>query len=85
MQFDLLSPTRPLDLVMVHGMCTHDESWAQDAVKGVYRSLGGDPDKVSLQKASVGGTRIVLYQQTLETARGRSGRAPSSGRRSRRR
>lgn len=27
---DLLSPDRPLDVILVHGMCTHDVEWATD-------------------------------------------------------
>jgi hypothetical protein len=67
---DLLEPQRPLDLLFVHGMCTHDGSWAVDAVANVYAALGGT-DKVALAPVDVEDTGIVLYQQMLATPRGR--------------
>jgi hypothetical protein len=29
---DMLSPDRPLDVILVHGMCTHDRDWALSAM-----------------------------------------------------
>jgi hypothetical protein len=64
-------PSKPLDMLFVHGMCTHDADWATEAVKGVLKALGGDPETVDLRPAEVAGTRIVLHQQTLDTPHGR--------------
>ncbi|MBN8490293.1 MAG: hypothetical protein J0M00_02535 [Burkholderiales bacterium] len=66
---DLLEPQRPLDLLFVHGMCTHDELWATGAVTNIYAALGGT-EKVELQPVEVEDTGIRLYQQTLSTPRG---------------
>jgi hypothetical protein len=65
-----LSKDRPVDLVVVHGMCTHDASWAREAVQGIFSALGEDAGRVQLQERAVEGTGIFLYQQTLETSRG---------------
>lgn len=61
---------RPLDVVLIHGMCTHDKAWAHGAVARLYSSLGGDGALVNLQFASVSKTKVELYQQTLQTAFG---------------
>ena len=43
---DMLSPEQPLDVLLVHGMCTHDAVWAKDAM----RRLAGIVDSnVALQ------------------------------------
>ena len=62
---DRLEPTRTLDVLLVHGMCTHDADWAQSAVQSLYASLGGGPDKVDLQPQPVVDSPVMLYQQTL--------------------
>jgi hypothetical protein len=67
---DLLDPARPLDILLVHGMCTHGKGWADAAVQDLYQSLGGDPTAVKLEPAEVLGSRIMLYQQRLQTMHG---------------
>lgn len=66
---DMLDPQRPLDLLFVHGMCTHDATWAHGAVSNLYAALGGT-DKVDLMPVDVADTGIRLFQQTLATPRG---------------
>lgn len=61
---------RPLDVILVHGMCTHDASWATEAVQALYASLGEDPKEVKLVERTVAGSGILLYQQELPTRRG---------------
>lgn len=39
---DQLSPERPLDVVLVHGMCTHDEAWAEGAMRMLTATI--DPN-----------------------------------------
>lgn len=60
----------PLDVILVHGMCTTDRTWADRAVRGVVSALGEDPGGVELTEVPVAGSRILLYQQSLATARG---------------
>lgn len=67
---DMLQKDRPLDVLFVHGMCTHDADWAKGAVQNVFAALGGSGDEVKLVPVAVEGTDIVLYQQTLQTERG---------------
>lgn len=62
---------RPLDVLVVHGMCTHDEKWATDAAKALYGSLGGDENAVKLKPSTVSGSKIVLYQQPLDVGEGK--------------
>lgn len=32
---------KALDVLLVHGMCTHHSDWAHSAVKNLYTALGG--------------------------------------------
>ncbi|MDQ1925016.1 hypothetical protein [Massilia pseudoviolaceinigra] len=66
----LLKPERALDVLLVHGICTQDESWARESVTQLYASLGGDPAQVALSSTAVADTGIVLYRQTLPLAAG---------------
>lgn len=34
-----LDPARPLEVVLVHGMCTHTEAWAESAMRGLSTAL----------------------------------------------
>lgn len=65
-----LSQDRPLDLIMVHGMCTHDETWAKQAVQDISSALGEVPEKGEWKGRTVDGTDVLLYQQPLQTKRG---------------
>lgn len=62
---DLLRKEGALDVLLVHGMCTHDAEWASGAARDLYANMGGDPAMVRLQPAAVGKTGIILFQQTL--------------------
>lgn len=65
-----LQRERPLDVLLVHGMCTHDRRWAHAAVANLYRDVGGGPDTVAPQMTVVPDTDIQLFQQTLSTRHG---------------
>lgn len=67
---DLLDNDRPVDVLFVHGMCTHDATWPPMAVQGLYESLSGAGD-VTLDAVRVEGTGITLYQQTLTVPGGK--------------
>lgn len=67
---DMLRADRPLDLLLVHGMCTHDAQWARSAVTNVHSSLRGKAEDVKLEASAVPGTGVTLYQQTLSSPRG---------------
>ncbi|NHZ99210.1 hypothetical protein [Massilia sp. CCM 8734] len=66
----LLKPERALDVLLVHGMCTQDESWARESVAQLVEGLGGDVAQVALSATPVGDTGIVLYRQSLALAGG---------------
>ncbi|RSZ57528.1 hypothetical protein HF313_26820 [Massilia atriviolacea] len=66
----LLRPERALDILLVHGMCTQDESWARTSVAQLVAGLGGDAAQVALSASPVGDTGIVLYKQSLPLAGG---------------
>ena len=61
---------QPLDVLLVHGMCTHDEKWAKESVESLYKAAGGGPDTVNLKASVVQDTDIQLFQQTLTTSYG---------------
>ena len=67
---NLLKPDRPLDVLLVHGMCTQDESWARESVGQLVSGLGGDAAQVALSRSEVGDTGIALYRQSLALAGG---------------
>jgi hypothetical protein len=62
---DLLEQQNTVDVLFIHGMCTHYPQWAQDTVRNTFASLGGDPRAVDLKEKNVEGTSVSLYQQTL--------------------
>jgi len=62
---DLLNKDTPVDVIFVHGMCTHDATWPPAAVKTLYEAFGGNAGDVNIAPAPVEGTGITLYQQTL--------------------
>lgn len=64
---DELSYKGPLDVLLVHGMCTHDGKWANNAARTLYDKIGGGSDVVSLVRTIVPDTDIELFQQTLST------------------
>jgi hypothetical protein len=37
---DLLNDTRPVDVILVHGMCTHHEKWARDSFEALSLMMG---------------------------------------------
>ncbi|MGA7180364.1 MAG: hypothetical protein WBX11_12355 [Thiobacillaceae bacterium] len=63
------APNHRVDVLMVHGMCTHGRDWADDAVKNLNFALGGT-DQIKLDARPVEGTKAVLYQQTLTVPTG---------------
>src|SRR4051794_11612255 len=67
---DLLNTDRPVDVLFVHGMCTHDATWPPKAVQSLYESLGGAGD-VALDVVPVEGTGITLHQKTLTVPGGK--------------
>ncbi|WP_250481283.1 hypothetical protein [Caballeronia sp. GAOx1] len=66
-----LSQRGELDILLVHGMCTHDEKWAKNAANDLYTSLGGDSQAISLVPSTVPETDVQLFQQTVETNHGK--------------
>lgn len=67
---DNLDGKEPLDVLFVHGMCTHNADWAQGAVQNVYKALGGT-DTVNLLPEAVEGTDIVIFRQELGLSAGK--------------
>lgn len=45
---DLLSPDQPLDVILVHGMCTHDKAWATGAMTQLAAAMDAN---VAVQKS----------------------------------
>ncbi len=62
---DLLSPSRPVDVIFVHGMCTHDATWPGDTFKAFFALMGGSGDVAMEPPVKVPGTGVELYQKTL--------------------
>jgi len=63
------SPDKTLDVVLVHGMCTHAEKWAVGAITELNDVLGGK-SLPPLEKETVSGTMAVLYRSPLSAPGG---------------
>ncbi|KIO50270.1 hypothetical protein [Nitrosospira sp. NpAV] len=63
-QLVAVAPNHTLDVLMVHGMCTHSAEWAKDSIKQLNLILGGEPDP-QVETTQVDGTQVTLYQSNL--------------------
>jgi hypothetical protein len=68
-QLVLAAPTRVLDVLLVHGMCTHGKDWAEGAINELNATLSGTTSP-KIEPVAVDGTRVVLYQSTLSIPSG---------------
>jgi hypothetical protein len=64
----LLEKNATVDVLLVHGMCTHDAEWAKTAVQNIQSALGLSGE-IRLHESPVEGTDVLLYQQTLQSSR----------------
>lgn len=55
------------DVLLVHGMCTHDASWASDTVATLAAQLAAN---TSAPRSRTGGTGIEIIPATIETPHG---------------
>ena len=58
------APSQTLDVLLVHGMCTHDGEWATHAIGRLDRQLGGSGTP-AVSEHAVPDTKITLYRATL--------------------
>ena len=71
---DQLAPSAPLDVVLVHGMCTHDESWAYEAMDEILKAIDTNikPSKEeALTTLSTAMPKIQVIQREADTAGGK--------------
>jgi hypothetical protein len=68
--FVAAAPGRSVDLLLVHGMCTHDVRWADDTVAQLGRALNAQaaPGSASAGAAAADGIQIV--ERTLRLPQG---------------
>lgn len=62
--------TRPVDLILVHGMCTQAPDWAERSIDGISRTLAGTlathaPATPATSGAAAGGIRVVERTQRI--------------------
>jgi len=60
-----LDVIRPLDVVIAHGMCTTNETWAEGSLKALLKAMGGDANAVRLQPNPIEAHGIAEGQTTL--------------------
>lgn len=65
-QLVMATPNRTLDVLMVHGMCTHRKKWAVDTINELNQALGGTAAP-EIKPLPVEGSQAVLYQSNLAT------------------
>ncbi len=63
------APDNTIDVLVVHGMCTHGKEWAEKAVSNLNSAIGGGQG-VQLKEVAVDGTQVLLYQQRLTSPAG---------------
>src|SRR5882724_10634204 len=63
-QLVAVTPKRTLDVMMVHGMCTHDQVWAEETIKRLASMLNG-VGELKIELVRVEGTKTILFRSTL--------------------
>lgn len=64
------APNHTLDVLMVHGMCTHGQSWAEESIKQLNSTLGGVGSTPTIERVQVEGTKATLYRANLSVPEG---------------
>lgn len=61
-----------VDLIAIHGMCTHDGDWALESINSLAVQLGEEPTpkKEQLTKVIVDESKAVVYKRQLHTTSG---------------
>lgn len=62
---ELLDAERRLNVILVHGMCTHDRQWAQQAANSFLAGMGQSGADAPLEQVAVPGSAIELFQRTV--------------------
>lgn len=58
------SPSQTLDVLLVHGMCTHDGDWAINAIGKLDKHLGGS-GAPPVSEHLIPGTNVTLFRASL--------------------
>lgn len=58
------APKHTLDIMLVHGMCTHTKRWAKDTIAKLSEALGGAP-KPKVQRVNIADFKTELYRAVL--------------------
>lgn len=64
-----IPPDRPLDIVVVHGMCTHYPDWAERAAKDMLLTLGAEASSRVMIDLGPDASGIHVFQQTYPVGR----------------
>jgi hypothetical protein len=62
--------TRPVDVVLVHGMCTHDMSWAQATMDNITKTIRTNTQPQPEPPLGVAPNQIQVVERTDEAAGG---------------
>ena len=54
-----------VDVLLVHGMCTHDMTWVKKSVESLSEQLGHDPKKLEYNAVQVEGSRALVYKSKI--------------------
>ena len=65
------SDGKAADVLLVHGICTHDASWAALVVSQLMQSVTAATTSAAAARAIEGGPRIQIVPSTVETPAGR--------------
>jgi hypothetical protein len=68
-QLTASAPNRTLDVLMVHGMCTHLPDWAEGALNRLQSALGGE-GKLEIKEVRIPSTKVKLYRAKISFSAG---------------
>jgi hypothetical protein len=63
---ELLDGEHRLNVILVHGMCTHTEKWVQDAANAFLAGMGEHGVQARLEPVAVPGSAIQLFRRTVQ-------------------
>lgn len=63
-------PARPVDVVMVHGMCTHDRTWALSTMDTIVGSIDANYRPKPLAKQATAAGQIEVVERTDQVGGG---------------
>lgn len=69
--YQLLGSKPDVDVLMVHGMCTHDEAWVRESISALAAQLG-DHSTPAIRPQPVPGTKVTIFRADIAASAGQA-------------